>query len=99
VLLASDRYADTLGALWPRHDVVVIDGPPLVPVADALEIMPLVDAYVVCLRAGKTRIAQVNATKRILERLPERPGAAVVTGIAKGRYQLEGYDGYYRETA
>jgi Mrp family chromosome partitioning ATPase len=98
-VLASHRFADALRELAAGHDVVIIDGPPLIPVADALEIVPLVDAYVVCLRAGHTRLAQLSATRRLLDRLPERPGGAVVTGVARGRYQLEGYDGYYRETA
>jgi Mrp family chromosome partitioning ATPase len=97
--LASHRFADALRELAADHDVVIIDGPPLIPVADALEIVPLVDAYVICLRAGRTRLAQLSATRRLLDRLPERPGGAVVTGVAIGRYQLEGYDGYYRETA
>jgi Mrp family chromosome partitioning ATPase len=98
-VLASQRFADALRELAAGHDIVIIDGPPLIPVADALEIVPLVDAYVLCLRAGHTRLAQLSATKRLLDRLPKRPGGAVITGVAPGRYQLEGYDGYYREAA
>ncbi|HWE34659.1 MAG TPA: division plane positioning ATPase MipZ [Solirubrobacteraceae bacterium] len=97
--LYSRRLADAIDQLTRIADIVVIDGPPLVPVADALELVPLVDSYVVCLRAGRTKLAQLSATRQVLERLPARPGGVVITGVAKGSYQREGYDGYYRETA
>ncbi len=95
--LASGKFHDALAELAEDHDVIVIDGPPLIPVADALEIVPLVDAYLVCLRAGHTPLAQLTAARGLLDRLPARPGGAVVTGVATATYQLAGYDGYYRE--
>jgi hypothetical protein len=88
-----------LSKLAVDHEVVVLDGPPLIPVADALELVPLVETYLVCLRAGRTPLAQLSATRQLLERLPARPGGAVITGVAAGRYQLSGVDGYYRDAA
>jgi Mrp family chromosome partitioning ATPase len=98
-VLASRRFAEALAQLTQEHDVVVVDGPPMIPVADALEIVPVVDAYVICLRAGRTKLAQLTAARALLERLPKRPGGAVITGVTKSLYRLDGADGYYRETA
>jgi capsular exopolysaccharide synthesis family protein len=90
-LLASPRVGQALDGLLESNQVVVIDAPPIIPVPDAMELLTLVDAYLVCVRAGSTRLPELDAMRELLQRVPERPGGVVVTGVAKGRYELGGY--------
>lgn len=90
-LLASPRARAALDGLLGSSQVVLIDAPPIIPVADALELLTLVDAYLVCVRAGRTRLPELDAMRELLERVPERPGGVVVTGVAKDVYELGGY--------
>jgi capsular exopolysaccharide synthesis family protein len=94
-LLASPRVRELLGELLEIADTVVVDAPPVIPVADALELMAVFDAYLVCVRASSTSLAELEAVGEMVERLPKRPGAVVVTGVSKGRYELGGYAAAY----
>jgi capsular exopolysaccharide synthesis family protein len=100
-LLASRRCRELLTELAGSHDVVVLDTSPLLPVADTLELLPLVDAYVVCVRSGRTRRQDLTALRAVLSRLPKQPIGGVATGLARrdlatGAY---GYYGDYYKTA
>ena len=51
-LLAADRLPELLDAVRSRFDFVLLDSPPVLPVADAVILGPLVDGLVLCARAG-----------------------------------------------
>jgi capsular exopolysaccharide synthesis family protein len=90
-LLASPRLPELLSELRALADTVVIDAPPVLPVADALELITVCDAYLLCVRASSTTLGELEAVGEMVERLPQRPGAVVVTGVSKRRYELGGY--------
>jgi non-specific protein-tyrosine kinase len=59
-LLAGDRMRETLLELEDLADVVIIDGPPLLPVADSAVLAANASGAVVVVRQGKTRRQQVQ---------------------------------------
>lgn len=53
-VLTSPAWSELLADLQQRSDIVLIDSPPVLAVADALMLAPLVDAVIVVIRAGRT---------------------------------------------
>jgi polysaccharide biosynthesis transport protein len=66
--LYSPRLRTILESLTKRYDMVLVDAPPLLSVADARIIAPLTDALILVLRAGVTnRDSAMEAYQRIQE--------------------------------
>jgi receptor protein-tyrosine kinase len=80
-LLGSQRFATYLRDLTEQYDAIVIDTSPVLPVADALELVNPADGIVLCVRVSKTRREQAAAAKTTLERFPRRPTGIVITGL------------------
>jgi succinoglycan biosynthesis transport protein ExoP len=80
-LLGSPLFRKFVEEVTDAYDVVVFDATPLLPVSDALEILPWVDAAVLCVREGHTTLDQVTAAKDALARFPNLLGGIVVTGV------------------
>jgi receptor protein-tyrosine kinase/non-specific protein-tyrosine kinase len=59
-LLASHRMRGLLDGLRDLYDVVIVDTPPLLPVADAAVTAAACDGVVLVVRRGKTRLEQVR---------------------------------------
>ncbi len=51
-LLAADRLRELLETVRSRFDYILLDSPPVLPVADAVILGRLVDGLVICARAG-----------------------------------------------
>lgn len=91
--LASERFRTLLSQVRKVYDLVVLDCAPLLPVGDALEILPYVDGTLICIRLDQTTREQAAAAKSTVDHLPQRPIGLVITGVRPGR---EGYYyGYY----
>jgi capsular exopolysaccharide synthesis family protein len=93
-LLISERFTDFLDKVSKAYDLVVLDGSPLLAVVDPMEILPHVDAAIVCVRAQQTTREQVRAARVALSTLPERPMGAVLTGMRRGDPDAYDYYGY-----
>lgn len=94
-LLESAALRELLLSLKREGLVLVIDSPPLIPVADAQVLLrqPLIDGALVVARAGVTTRDQVRRSRSILDTLAFEPLGVVVTGYddADTYYGSEGY--------
>lgn len=93
-LLASPRFGEFLRKVAKVYEMVVIDTSPMLAVVDPLQIIPLADTVLLCVRLSQTTREEARAAREALGRLPERPAAAVVTGVRRGEDGY-GYYGYY----
>lgn len=92
--LGSERFKRFLSERVEAHELVVIDSSPLLSVADTLQLVPLVDAVLVCVRVSRTTRDQMGAAKAALEHFPPRPTAIVVTGMRPAEEPDYGYYTY-----
>lgn len=92
-VLESKAFRAMLDQVRQAYDVVILDTPPLLPVVDALEVIPKADAVIVCGRATRLTREQARAGKAALDRLPHRPTGLVITGIRRSDEEYSG--GYY----
>lgn len=83
-MLGSQRFKEFLREAAQEFDIVVVDSPPLLSVVDARELIPCVDAVLLCIRASRTTSEQAAAGKDAIERFPSRPLGIVVTGLKRG---------------
>ena len=92
-LLRSPEMQSVLRELAEQVDMIVLDAPPLLPVADAQVLLdqPQVDACLVVARAFQTTREQARRARAILDRHPLRPVGLVVNGL---REKDSGYDYY-----
>jgi Mrp family chromosome partitioning ATPase len=94
-VLRSRVFTSLLEEAHDAFDLVVLDTPPFLSVVDTLELLPAVDAIVVCVRVQKMTHPQAKAGKAALSRLPDRPTGMVVTGAQQAEDREYGYYGYY----
>jgi succinoglycan biosynthesis transport protein ExoP len=97
-LLSSPRIAELIAELTTAEGIVIIDAPPLNPVADAqiLLINPAIHATLIVARVGQTTRDEVRRARATLERHMITPVGLAVTGLQDAnRY---GYGDYTGET-
>jgi len=90
-VLTSHAFSEMLDEAAQGNDVVVIDSPPVLTVADTNLLAPLVDGVVIVVDASKTSRTQLAATIRTLE----GAGAAIL-GVVLNKVRLaRGRTTYY----
>lgn len=94
-LLGSEEMRQVIGRLGQTSDLLLLDAPAVLAVADAISLAPLVDGVLLVVDAGRTRLAAVAEAKYRLEQVGARIIGAVLNNFEStmpGRY--EGYAGY-----
>ena len=103
-MLASHRMSDLLAGLKINYDLVLLDTPPVLPVADALMLAQQVDVTLMVVRWEKTTRGAALDAVRLLHGSRARIMGAVMTridqrtaAISGGRisYAFSHYSGYY----
>jgi receptor protein-tyrosine kinase len=68
-LMASTAMAEVLGKLRASSDFVLVDSPPLLPVADSTGLAVLVDGVLLSVRYGVTRRDQLEQAAAMVQRV------------------------------
>jgi len=89
-LLGSLRMRSIVAELAQRFDIVLIDSPPVLPVADALILSGYADGVLLVTSAGQTRRAELRHTS---EKLAQ--ASAPVVGVVLNKASAQGQYGYY----
>jgi Mrp family chromosome partitioning ATPase len=84
--LAQGRARSVFAGLRDQYDCIIIDSPPVLPVADALLIGQCVDAAVFSILREVSRMPSVHAAYERLATLGVRVLGAVVNGVAGDLY-------------
>jgi succinoglycan biosynthesis transport protein ExoP len=96
-LLASGQMQSLLERLRREYDVVLIDSPPLLPVADAAAVAPAADGVLLVCRYRQTSRGQVEASAAALRAVSARLLGTVFTMVpGRRRRTSENYYSYYR---
>ncbi|MCA8107393.1 polysaccharide biosynthesis tyrosine autokinase [Burkholderia sp. BCCIQ04A] len=93
-LLLQPALAELIGQAASRYDMVVLDGPPLLPVADALVLGRLAGTVFLVARSGVTTLTELDESARRLEHAHIDVRGVILNDYkgAPGRYDY-GYTG------
>ncbi|MCX4246343.1 GumC family protein [Paraliomyxa miuraensis] len=92
-LLESAAMNRVLDELRDRYDVVLLDSPPVLPVADPLVLAQVVDGVVVVARSGKTARGELLRAVELLRRADARVLGVVLNEVDESG-RRDGYGGY-----
>ena len=93
-LLGEQRMRSLVDELAGRFDIVLIDSPPVLPVADALILSSYADAVLLVVSAGHTRKAELrHAAEKLGHASAPVVGAVLNKAMARDGY---GYYGNYQ---
>jgi capsular exopolysaccharide synthesis family protein len=82
--IASRKFRQFVREIADVYELVIFDTAPLLPVSDTLQLIPQIDAIVLCVRIGQTTRTQAHAAKGALSHLPTKPTGVVVTSVTRG---------------
>jgi len=95
-LLAGERFKTFLKEIREQYDAILLDTPPVLPVADTLTIRELTDGFIVLYRTGFTPHTMF---RQALEELGEKHVVGAVLNGVEGPsdyYYQKYYGSYYR---
>jgi polysaccharide biosynthesis transport protein len=90
-LLSDNIFGEVLEALKNKYDLVILDCPPILPVADPAIIAPLADGVILVSYLDEHSVPKAKHCQRVLD----STGTQLI-GIVVNRSQLKS-DGYYQE--
>lgn len=98
-LLLSQHFNDTLQQLSHQYDIIIIDTPPILAVADALIVSKVAGASFMVVRFGKNPLGEIRAALRRFETNGVKLKGAVLNATRKKsmnyyNYQKYGYGSY-----
>jgi capsular exopolysaccharide synthesis family protein len=95
-LLSADRMRKLLSRVADQFDVIIVDTPPVLPVADAIIIAPLATGVVMVARVGQTEREAFNQALNLLQNVDSHIVGAVLNDPSG---EAEEYGGYTYEMA
>lgn len=93
-LVGSQQMAKLIGEAAAAADYVLIDTPPLLVVADAVSLISIVDAVLVCSQVNGTTIEEARAVRTLLQRIGAHAIGLVAGGTKRPHHRGDSY-GYY----
>jgi capsular exopolysaccharide synthesis family protein len=85
----DEEFAELIARIRDRYDLVLVDSPPIVPVAEPLMMAEHVDGILLVVMAGKTPVNLIRRMKQIIE-----PVSSKVVGVVLNN-ALDGLPYYY----
>lgn len=95
-LLGSARFSHILSKLKTHYERILIDSPPVLPVADGNILAAISDATIVVVRAGKTKRKALVRLQEDIARVGGRIIGSVVNDIRRGDLGYGNYSYAYR---
>lgn len=93
-LLESSRMTSLVQSCKENFDIIIMDGPPILPVTDAVPLSMLADTIVLVARIGQTpRIALSRARSRLQMHKQSCDVRVVLNGVKPGSYGFYDYYG------
>ncbi len=93
-LLESHRLMRLFQNACASYDLVLVDAPPVLAVADPAIIAPYVDSVLLTVRVTKNGRGTVEDAVRILDDIQITPAAVIVNGIDRNVLKTYAYGGY-----
>lgn len=94
-LLDSARMRCLIQAWRTQFDLVILDGPPALPVTDALALAGMADTTILVARCGLTARSSLRRTCQLLEQhIDTRHLRVVLNGVKPGSYAFTNYYGF-----
>ena len=90
-LLESVSMAKMLTEASKNYDLILVDAPPLLAVADPAIIAPLVDSVILTMRVNKNGRRPVEHAVKILSDISILPSAVIVNGVERSAKKSYGY--------
>lgn len=90
-LLASQQMADLLRGCKQRYEMVLLDAPPVLPVADAAALAAMTDGALIVVRHGKTKRVQLQDAVAALAVVGARVLGSVVNFAPRRGPDAHGY--------
>ena len=97
-LLSSERMDGILEEARNKYDYIIVDTPPVLPVADALILARKCDGVVLVITSGKTGISEALKAREVLSQNGARL-LGTIMNRQKKKGRDEGYHYYSRKTA
>ncbi|MEQ1827464.1 MAG: polysaccharide biosynthesis tyrosine autokinase, partial [Pirellula sp.] len=94
-LIASTEFASMIAELRERFDIVIIDSPPILPVADSTSLASVVDGIFLVLRIRRGVMLAAHKAKERLDMVQAKVIGVIVNGMDENVYYNE-YGMYYR---
>ena len=91
-LISSEALKAMIRYWQGQYDLVILDGPPVLPVVDSVLISEQADLVLVITRFGKTSINSLRTTHRLLSRQVRANIGAVLNAVSQN---TDGYYEYY----
>ena len=90
-LLQSRRMAEMVALMRERYDVIIIDTPPLLGLADTLSIAPLVDGILLVAQDESSKRAELQQAMEQLQQIGVKIDGCVLTNAVHRRLRSYGY--------
>lgn len=96
-LIDSEKTKEVIANLADMADIVLIDAPPVLAVADAAILSSIVDGCILVVKSAKTKTEDIKHAKERLDKANARIVGTVLNAIdrSNGKYS---YDAYYGNT-
>ena len=95
-LFSTGEVVKFLDYCREKYEYIIIDSPPLLPVSDSLAVAKLSDTILIVVRAGVTRIAQLQGIVTRIRNIDAVPLGAVLNMIPEDARDYDDY-GYQYE--